>query len=163
MPLHDLEKKRAYNRSYAQRRRASDPAYVEKQRSADRERYWANPEKHRAERLERYRADPEKARLATSKWRKKLAPEKIAEQYLLENVEKRGGLCPKFIDPSRRGAPDRMVLLPGRQVYFVEMKRAKLGKLASHQERYHDSLRAVGQRVWVLWSKEDVDAFFAGI
>jgi hypothetical protein len=92
-----------------------------------------------------------------------IKPEKVAEQHLREQIEARGGMCPKFVDPSRRGAPDRMVLLPGKSVHFVEMKRAKLGKIKPHQQRYHDDLRALGYRVWVLWSKEDVDKFIAEV
>jgi hypothetical protein len=74
-----------------------------------------------------------------------------------------GGMCPKFIDPSRRGAPDRMVLLPGRPVFFVEMKREVGGVVKPWQTRYHEDLRALGHRVWVLWSKEEVDAFISEV
>jgi hypothetical protein len=56
-----------------------------------------------------------------------------------------------------------MVMLPGKPVVFVEMKRESLGKVAAHQLRYHASLRALGHRVEVLWSKKDVDDFLAAI
>jgi hypothetical protein len=115
---------------------------------------------------QKYASDPavrEKERARRRAYTASIAPERVAEGYLCEQVSSHGGMCPKFIDPSRRGAPDRMVLLPGRSVYFVEMKRAKLGKLRPWQQRYHDDLRALGHEVRVLWSKEDVDEFFAGI
>jgi hypothetical protein len=114
-----------------------------------------------------YWADPKKAHESVNSWRRKIkasiAPEVVAEQYLRERVEALGGICPKFVDPSRRGAPDRLVVLPGRPIYFVEMKRYRLGKISSWQERYHADLRACGHKVWVLWSKEEVDGFFAEI
>jgi hypothetical protein len=96
-------------------------------------------------------------------WRGKYPVEAKVEEYLKSQVIARGGMCPKFNDPGRRGAPDRIVCLPGHPAYFVELKRPKIGILDAHQVRYHVALRAVGQRVWVLWSKEDVDAFFADI
>lgn len=85
------------------------------------------------------------------------------EKYLVDGVKARGGMCMKFADPGRRGAPDRLVCLPGHPTYFVELKRPKIGKLDTHQIRYHDDLRAAGQRVWVIWSNEEVDGFFAAI
>lgn len=128
----DPVKKAAYMREYGKRRYRA-PESLEANRTAARERYRA------------------KARGR--------APEVVAEQHLRVEVEARGGMCPKFIDPARRGAPDRMVLLPGGKVIFVEMKREGTGTVKKHQERYHADLRALGHRVEVLWSKEDVDAF----
>lgn len=114
-----------------------------------------------------YKNHMEERRVYGRQWSKnrlgKYPVEAKAEQYLADGVRMVGGMCPKFNDPGRRGAPDRIVCLPGHPAYFVELKRSKLGKLDAHQQRYHDDLRAAGQRVWVLWSKEDVDGFFAEI
>lgn len=90
----------------------------------------------------------------------KYAPEAVAETQLRDEIKRRGGMCPKFIDPARRGAPDRMVMLPGHPIYFVEMKREKLGRLTPWQLRYHADLRALGHKTWVLWSERDVERFF---
>jgi hypothetical protein len=114
----------------------------------------------------KYKTDPayaETVKKASRDFSKRIAPEAKAEAHLVESVKLIGGMCPKFIDPSRRGAPDRMVMLPGMPVYFVEMKKEKVGKLSGWQSRYHDDLRALGHKVWVLWSKEDVDEFLATI
>lgn len=81
------------------------------------------------------------------------------EKYLIERIESLGGFCPKFIDASRRGAPDRLVILLGHPTYFVELKRPTLGRVAPWQKRYHERLRACGQKVWVLNSIEEVDDF----
>jgi len=95
--------------------------------------------------------------------RGKYPTEASVENYLVDLVKVLGGLCIKFVDPGRRGAPDRIVCLPGHPSYFVELKRPKLGRLDAHQARYHDALRSAGQKVWVIWSKEGVDGFFAEI
>jgi hypothetical protein len=89
--------------------------------------------------------------------------EAAIEGMLCEGVLMRGGLCPKVVDKGRRGFPDRLVILPGHPTYFVELKRPKLGKLASWQSRYHTDLRAAGQKVWVLWNEEDIARFFVEI
>lgn len=125
--------------------------------------------KERANQLqrERYASDPEyKARrsaissLTKKRKREKTPLEKRIEERLLDEIKRRGGMCSKFIDPGRRGAPDRIVMLPGHPSYFVELKRPHaLGGLKSWQSRYHDDIRAAGQKVWVLWGDADVDAF----
>jgi hypothetical protein len=88
--------------------------------------------------------------------------EVTVEAYLVERVKALGGMCIKFISPGRRGAPDRLVCLPGHTI-FVELKRPRGGKLGKHQERYHEALRMAGQKLWVIWSKEGVDEFLASI
>ena len=89
--------------------------------------------------------------------------EVTVEKHLRDEVKKRGGMCPKFTDTGRRGAPDRLVLLPGHPTYFVELKRPRIGHLAVHQKRYHADIRAAGQSVIVLDSIEAVDAFLKAL
>lgn len=48
--------------------------------------------------------------------------EKTVEQKLVWAVKSRGGICPKFISPGMNGMPDRLVLLPGGKMGFVELK-----------------------------------------
>lgn len=48
--------------------------------------------------------------------------ENDVEKYLIRQVKAIGGLCWKWISPGRRGVPDRIVMLPGGGVYFVELK-----------------------------------------
>jgi hypothetical protein len=48
--------------------------------------------------------------------------EKQLEQKLKKEVEKLGGLCLKLTTPGFTGIPDRLVLLPGGKVWFVEVK-----------------------------------------
>lgn len=161
-------------RSVRRRERlALEPEYREKVNAEARERsraLRADPvsrgllqEKDREYKRKRRAAEPGWRAETHKQWRGKYPIEATVETYLVGQVEARSGMCPKFNDPGRRGAPDRLVCLPGHPTYYVELKRPKLGVLDGHQERYHADLRAAGQRVWVCWSTEDVDAFFTAI
>ncbi len=48
--------------------------------------------------------------------------EKQTEQHLVKAVKAIGGICPKLVSPGTDGMPDRMVLLPGGHIGFVEVK-----------------------------------------
>lgn len=75
--------------------------------------------------------------------------EKTIEKKLADAVKARGGLAPKFTSPGFDGMPDRIVLMPGVRMTFVEVKAP--GK-APHplQEARHRMLRQLGFRVYVL-------------
>ena len=51
--------------------------------------------------------------------------EKYVERKLKEAVEAKGGLCIKFLPFLLNGLPDRIVLLPGGIIKFVEVKTEK--------------------------------------
>ena len=73
--------------------------------------------------------------------------EKHIEQNLVQAVRRMGGLAPKFISPGWAGAPDRLVLLPGGRLAFVEVKAP--GKtLRPLQVRRKRQLEALGFRVY---------------
>lgn len=82
--------------------------------------------------------------------------ESRVEKYLVESVKKSGGKCPKFSSPGNRGVPDRIVLLPGRAVWFVEVKGSG-GKLSRLQEKWIEILRGMGFEADVVNSFEGVD------
>lgn len=84
--------------------------------------------------------------------------EKQIEKYLVNEIERLGGLCIKFPPLFFRGFPDRIVLLPGALIVFVEMKD-KGKKPTRVQLTTHDKLRSLGFRVEVLDSKESVNDF----
>lgn len=85
--------------------------------------------------------------------------EKSLELYLIKRVRARGGLCLKFVSPGHAGMPDRLVVLPNDQIYFVEVK-APGKRPRPLQLRTLDELRARGcQATWVD-SKECIDALF---
>lgn len=84
--------------------------------------------------------------------------EKQIEKHLVEAVEQLGGLCVKFPPLFFRGFPDRIVLLPGGAVVFVETK-APGRRPRLIQRKVHDRLRRLGFQVEVLDSVESVDGF----
>lgn len=88
--------------------------------------------------------------------------EEAIERYLVEQVEKHGGLCEKFIS-GKRGVPDRIVTWAASgwaRIHFVELKTIG-GKLDSAQVRDHERRRKLGCIVRVIWTKRQVDNYVA--
>lgn len=79
--------------------------------------------------------------------------ESIIEKHLVAEVKKAGGRAYKFLSPGRRSVPDRIVLLPGGRLVFVECK-APGEQPRADQLREHERLRALGFTVVVLDSKD---------
>lgn len=79
--------------------------------------------------------------------------EDVIERNLVNEVKKAGGIAYKFVSPGRRAVPDRLVLLPGGKVIFVECK-APGEKPRPDQLREHARLFALGHQVVVLDSKD---------
>jgi len=94
--------------------------------------------------------------------------ERDIERHLVKRVKALGGEVRKVQWVGRRGAPDRLVLLPdpcpGRNEFFnswwVELKTPGL-KAEPHQLREHERMRKMGQRVFVVDSIEGVEALLA--
>lgn len=92
--------------------------------------------------------------------------ESTVEDTLDRLVRALGGETRKVKWIGRRGAPDRMVLLPVAMgfppAFLVELKRP--GKTAeAHQEREHERLRAAGLVVHVWDTVEKVGAGIQGL
>ena len=83
--------------------------------------------------------------------------EKDIEKKLRKMVESHGGLCLKWVCPGWSGVPDRLVLLPGPHVMFVETKRPKGGKLDKLQKWWHKRLVGLGFWACVAWDEEDIE------
>jgi len=81
--------------------------------------------------------------------------ERYIERYLVAQVKQCDGEVRKVKWIGRRGAPDRIVMLPGRTVW-VELK-APGEKCRPHQLREHERMRRMGQRVVVVDSFDGVD------
>ncbi len=84
--------------------------------------------------------------------------EKSLERMLVRAVKQSGGVALKFVSPGTAGVPDRLVLLPGGRIRFVEMK-APGEKPTALQRLRHAQLRDLGFRVAVADSAESVRAF----
>ena len=75
--------------------------------------------------------------------------EKVIEQKLVQAVKKAGGLAIKFTSPGLDGMPDRLVILPGGKMAFVEVKAPEM-KPRPLQLIRHGRLRRLGCQVFVL-------------
>jgi hypothetical protein len=97
--------------------------------------------------------------------------ERDIEKHLVKRVKELGGECRKVVWQGRRGAPDRLVMLPQRWVHhpttfrywcasnatiWVELKAPGV-KPETHQLREHERMRKMGQRVVVIDSIEGVE------
>jgi hypothetical protein len=102
--------------------------------------------------------------------------ESTIEAYLVARVKELGGECRKVSWQGRKGAPDRLVMLPGQdsilnfkssRTVWVELKAEGLAALFPHtpherqQHREHERMRAMGQRVVVVDSYAGVDEVLA--
>ena len=45
--------------------------------------------------------------------------EREIETYLVKSVKNKKGLCMKWTSPGNAGVPDRIVIVPGGDIYFV--------------------------------------------
>lgn len=99
--------------------------------------------------------------------------ERDIEKYLSRRVKELGGECRKVQWIGRRGAPDRLVMLPARgwvdivfnihrhkikppTSWWVELKAPGV-KPEAYQLREHERMRAMGQCVVVIDSIDGVE------
>jgi hypothetical protein len=85
--------------------------------------------------------------------------ENVVENYLVKRVEAVGGAAEKHTNPGHRGDPDRLVSTPWGFHCLVETKWADDAPLPEYQARRHKWWRARGMPVFVLKSRDAVDAF----
>lgn len=99
--------------------------------------------------------------------------ESVIEKHLVKRVKELGGEVRKVQWIGRRGAPDRLVLLPATWIKLREFPWAEVGTFPAatiwvelkatgevpepHQLREHQRMRAMGQRVEVIDSIEGVE------
>ena len=82
--------------------------------------------------------------------------ESTIEKHLVAKVKAMGGIAYKFTSPAHRGVADRVVVLPGGVVWFVELK-APGGRLSELQKIFQSDMARMSQKYACLWSKEHVD------
>jgi len=82
--------------------------------------------------------------------------ERDIERYLVRRIVEHGGVAYKWVSPGRAGVADRIVLLPGGVVWFVELKTAK-GRLSPWQKVFAAEMRRMGMNYIVIKSKGEVD------
>ena len=84
--------------------------------------------------------------------------EKLIEKKLRIEIKKLGGLALKFLPNFWVGAPDRLVLLSGGKVVWVETKSTG-DKLRAVQETRKKELERLGFKVFKIDNKETLDKF----
>lgn len=88
--------------------------------------------------------------------------EKAIEHKLVKAVKNMGGIALKFISPGFDGMPDRLVLLPGNIIAFVEVK-APGKKSRPLQLARHQLLRQLGFKVYILDCADDINELLSEI
>jgi hypothetical protein len=86
--------------------------------------------------------------------------EKTIEQRLRDKAKSAGGRAFKWVSPGFAGVPDRIVILPGGRIIFVELK-APGKKPTILQERVMGILKGLGADVRVVDSIGGVDEIFS--
>ena len=88
--------------------------------------------------------------------------EKTLEHKFVTEVKRVGGLALKFVSPGFDGVPDRLVLLPGGRLGFVEVKapgkRPRPLQLARQR-----LLRRLGFKVYVLDDERQIGGIIRDI
>ena len=84
--------------------------------------------------------------------------ESTIERYFCSKVKRLGGIAVKLSPAGTAGMPDRLVLLPGGRVVFVELK-APGKKMRLLQRRRADRFQKMGFDVVCLDSRQAVDRF----
>lgn len=80
------------------------------------------------------------------------------EDYLRKRARQKGGLALKFVSPGCTGVPDRIIILPGGKVGFLELKAP--GEQPRKDQAYRiGQLRKLGCMAGYADSKETVDGF----
>ena len=88
--------------------------------------------------------------------------ERDIEKKMLNAVRKMGGEAFKWVSPGNDGVPDRIVMLPGGRLIFVELK-ADRGRLSSVQKIQIRRIQKLGQDVEVVQGMDGLEEFLERI
>ncbi|WP_270578011.1 VRR-NUC domain-containing protein [Caldibacillus thermoamylovorans] len=82
--------------------------------------------------------------------------ESFLEKKFAEAIKKTGSLPLKFTSPGTAGVPDRIVLIPGGRILFVELKKPG-EKLRPLQEKRKKDLESMGFTVEIVDSIQRIE------
>jgi hypothetical protein len=85
------------------------------------------------------------------------------ETYLRARVKDVGGLCIKLNPAGYVGIPDRLVVLPGGRVLFVEVKKPRGGVISKAQFAWRNRLVEMGFAHMFVFTREAVDEMVEGL
>lgn len=80
------------------------------------------------------------------------------ERKFVDQVKAAGALAYKFVSPGNPGVPDRIVILPGGKVLFVELK-SEVGTTKKLQDYQLERLSKLGAPTYVLHGAAEVKQF----
>lgn len=88
--------------------------------------------------------------------------ERDIEKWLREKIQQLGGVAMKFTSPGNDGVPDRIAILPGGRVWFVELKREG-EKPTAVQKWQLEQLRKMGCNVALIIGKQEARAWIRDV
>ncbi len=88
--------------------------------------------------------------------------ERDIERRLVDGVKKLGGRAYKWVSPGSNGVPDRIVILPGGKIIFIELKTTT-GRLTDLQKMQHRWLTRLGCDVRTVYGVDDVQRFIESL
>ena len=88
--------------------------------------------------------------------------EREIEKKLVDGIRKLGGCAYKWVSPGRDGVPDRIVVLPGGIIWFVELK-TDTGRVSPRQEYQLRYLESLGFNTIVVRGEEEVKTFLGAM
>lgn len=81
--------------------------------------------------------------------------ESTLEQAVRKYIRSLGGRCFKWVCPGENGVPDRICILPGGKVFFIELKRP--GRKDGRTERQKKMQRVLTELGCVAWKINSLD------
>ena len=72
--------------------------------------------------------------------------ENYIEAWIRKQIEELGGKFYKWTSPGNDGVPDRIAILPGGKIFFVELKTEN-GRLSEIQKWVQEHLKGLGCNV----------------
>ena len=85
--------------------------------------------------------------------------ERDIEGKLVRLVGEAGGLCLKLDSSGKKGIQDRLVLLPGAKVIFIELKRPDGGRIGVLQKVRKVQIERLGFRSYVISTEDELARF----
>lgn len=84
--------------------------------------------------------------------------ENYIEAWIRKQIEELGGKFYKWTSPGNDGVPDRIAILPGGKIFFVELKTEK-GRLSEIQKWVQEILKGLGCNVRTIYGIDDAYSF----
>lgn len=83
--------------------------------------------------------------------------EQDLEKNLTKAVHARGGLAWKLTSPGTTGVPDRIIILPGGHVAFIELKKPGTGKLTKIQAHRQAQLKQLDVSAFIVNHPDQIE------